>query len=304
MTIREVHSRLDPEGIDTLHRLDDSKRFRELLGFVGLYLAGAGLVSLQEGWWVTALGLFLMGLFFNALAIFLHEGLHGILFRGKQMNRWGAFLMGLPMGISASGYRLTHCYHHFQLGGRHDYGTYRQHFRHPALVWLFLYLQLLAGTIIYALGIPFVSIRLARGRSRWTILAEYTAISLFITGMVLWLPLSGLLLYWLGPLLVMNLLTNIRGLASHALGDPADCLLASRSVRTNALVASLFLHENYHLEHHLFPRVPSYHLKRLHRLVWPQLPYAASSTSYLHFLLKFFQTSLACWCMAEPRQLR
>ncbi len=51
------------------------------------------------------------------------------------------------------------------------------------------------------------------------------------------------------------------------------------------MVSFLFLHENYHLEHHIFPGVPSYNLAEMHALIWNRLPEAIYSQSYSQFLL-------------------
>ena len=59
----------------------------------------------------------------------------------------------------------------------------------------------------------------------------------------------------------------------------------------NPLIAFFLLNENYHLEHHLFPEIPSYHLPRLHQLIWPKLPRAVSGHSYLAFLATFFRAT-------------
>jgi hypothetical protein len=61
----------------------------------------------------------------------------------------------------------------------------------------------------------------------------------------------------------------------HGAVDDLGSPLAARTNRTwgrNRLAARLFPHHvNYHLEHHLYPAVPHYHLPRLHRLLqrWP-----------------------------------
>ena len=59
---------------------------------------------------------------------------------------------------------------------------------------------------------------------------------------------------------------NIRSLAAHGITDPDDPLLASRSIDAHPIVAFFFRNENYHLEHHLFPEIPSYNLKAVHRM--------------------------------------
>jgi fatty acid desaturase len=59
----------------------------------------------------------------------------------------------------------------------------------------------------------------------------------------------------------------------------------------NPVVAFLLLNENYHLEHHLFPEVHSYHLPKLHQLIWRRLPRAVSGSSYLAFLAAFLKAT-------------
>ena len=52
------------------------------------------------------------------------------------------------------------------------------------------------------------------------------------------------------------------------------------------------LNENYHLEHHRFPEIPSYHLAAAHQLIAPNLPRSVTMKSYLGFLFRFFIQSL------------
>ncbi|NWF65447.1 MAG: fatty acid desaturase, partial [Chloroflexi bacterium] len=87
-------------------------------------------------------------------------------------------------------------------------------------------------------------------------------------------------------------LIGLWGLAQHALTNASDPLLASRSVHANPLVSFCFINQNYHLEHHLFPEVPSYHLKKVYEVTWQQLPYALSSNSYIGFLRDFIRLSV------------
>jgi fatty acid desaturase len=58
------------------------------------------------------------------------------------------------------------------------------------------------------------------------------------------------------------------------------------------LTQALFLNENFHLEHHLFPTAPSYNLSKLHKLIWKRLPEALYSESYFHFLYKLVKAGL------------
>lgn len=306
--------RIDPEAlvgiekeIETCHRLSNGRRVLEVLPFVLLYLAGAVLAAAggERWWWLTA-GVLVMGLAMNSLGILIHEGLHGLLAKSPAANHFWSFLCGLPLLVSASAYRKTHTDHHFEFGRKLDFGTYRQHLGKPALVWTAYLLQLLFGSVLYILFIPVLGLRGASWKVRVMILVELALIAAWVTWLVTSFPPRTWLTYWIAPSLVMMLLTNIRGLASHALGDLEDIYLSSRTVRSNPVVRFLFLHENYHLEHHLFPQVPSYHLARAHRLVWNRLPRALYAPSYSGFLLGFLKSlrtlSLAPLGVTHPRQ--
>jgi fatty acid desaturase len=289
---------LEPE-LSMLHRLSAGRRAVELVSVLVLYLLGAGLMLAGRGsvnglvlsTTLVLLAVAAMGLAFNALGILIHDGLHGLLARGPVTNRLLAFCIGLPLLISASAYRVTHTHHHLDFGRKLDYGTYRQHTRHVWLVWLAYLIQLTIGSLVYVTLIPFLALRSATAHDRLWILAEYVVIAGAAGGVIALVPLSELLWYWLLPMLVMNVLTNLRGLASHALGDVHNIYLSSRTVRCSRPVALLLFNENYHLEHHLFPGIPSYHLGTCHRLIWDRLPEALYARSYGDFLWQFLRAA-------------
>ena len=104
------------------------------------------------------------------------------------------------------------------------------------------------------------------------------------TAAALLVPSTVLIWGWLAALPVVALMVQVRGLTQHGLTDRHDALLSSRTVRPHPVVAFLLFNENYHLEHHLFPEVPSYHLPALHRAAWDHLPRTCEGTSYLGFL--------------------
>ena len=285
------------KGIETqvnqLLVLNVGKRAREFLFFGCLYATGVIIVFFSNSIIpFTLIGIIFMGVALNSLAIFIHEGLHGLL-----ANRWGlnhllSFLVGLPTMVSATAYYTTHLNHHYELGRKLDYGTYRQHTKKPFFVWVAYLLQLSLGSFIYISLIPFLGFRSASTNSRLFIIAEYAVIVTVFTIFFLYVPTSLVLLYWFYPMLLMNVLTNVRGIASHALGDQENIYLSSRTVESSKLVSLLFLNENYHLEHHIFPRTPSYNLPAMHTLIWNRLPEAIYAKSYGHFLFCLLKSAL------------
>ena len=286
------------QEIENLHQLNPVHRTIEISTFTAIYIAGALAVYFSaslNGVAVSAAvltGIVMMGVAFNALGILIHEGLHGLLSRHAGLNHIISFFCGLPLGMSATAYQVTHNNHHYELGNKPDYGTYKQHFRQPVLVWTAYMLQLLFGTVFYVLLIPFIAFAAGTPGDRLFIALEYLLIATAFTVIITSLTLQAIQLYWLYPILVMSVLSNLRGLGSHALGNVENIYLSSRTIKASRLTAMLFLNENYHLEHHLFPRVPGYNLRKVHLLIWHRLPSALYSNSYPEFLAGFFKAAL------------
>jgi len=285
------------KGIETqvnqLLVLNSGKRTREFLFFGCLYVTGGLIVFFSNNiLLLTLIGILFMGVALNSLAIFIHEGLHGLLASRWRLNHLLSFLVGLPTMVSATAYYTTHLNHHYELGRKLDYGTYRQHTRKPFFVWVAYLLQLTLGSFIYISLIPFLGFSSASTKSRLFIIAEYIVIITVFTLFFVYVPTNLVLLYWFYPMLIMNVLTNIRGIASHALGNQENIYLSSRTVESSKLVSLLFLNENYHLEHHIFPRTPSYNLPAMHALIWNRLPEAIYAESYGHFLFNLLKAAI------------
>ena len=67
---------------------------------------------------------------------------------------------------------------------------------------------------------------------------------------------------------------NIFNMTQH-MGLPEDVKdhrYTTRSVRFNRVFSFLYWHMEYHLEHHMYPMVPSYNLKKLRREIDSELP--------------------------------
>ena len=69
-------------------------------------------------------------------------------------------------------------------------------------------------------------------------------------------------------------LNIIWGLTQHiGLQDKVkDHRLCTRSIRLNPILSFIYWNMEYHIEHHMFPSVPSYNLPKLHEAIKHQLP--------------------------------
>tara|TARA_Y100000590_G_C15006487_1_gene745907 strand:- start:170 stop:469 length:300 start_codon:yes stop_codon:yes gene_type:complete len=68
--------------------------------------------------------------------------------------------------------------------------------------------------------------------------------------------------------------------------DSKDHRLSTYSVRINPIFSFLYWGMEYHLEHHMFPMIPSYNLKKLRHEIDDQLPKPFTS------LYDFYKTVL------------
>lgn len=297
---REARERL-VRGIEhevaALRSLRPARRLAEIALFVGLWglatLAGlAGLATEGPLAWALRGGILLAAVALNAMYLLSHEGHHHLLFRGHLANRLASILLCAPLLHGPTAYRVLHEQHHRHLGGPGDPDEYRNYTRSKRKLWALHWVRLLLGTWLYVELIPLVGWRRAGAQDRRRILAEY-ALLVPLYAAVFWLvPIGVLLQVWLLPGLLVCYFSAIRALAQHALADPDDPLTASRSIQCGPVVSFLLLNENYHLEHHLFPEVPSYHLPRLRALLRPRMPVAVEGASYTRFLLGFVWRSL------------
>jgi beta-carotene hydroxylase len=217
-------------------------------------------VAWQGWWWCTPLVMF--GIFV-AVVTATHDVVHRSLGLGHRGTEWALFLLGVVLLESGHAYRMTHLNHHRLFPSKDDPEG------HPANL-SFL------GAVGYG---PVFLGRLwwwayRRSRGSWTqrtwLMTEASApFMALLAGALLWPVTPGLLGYavmaivgsWVYPLLTVYL-------PHHDYGDTP--LTQTRTLR-GRIVPAIFLELTYHLEHHLYPQVPSHRLAELARRLDPFL---------------------------------
>lgn len=247
---------LDDLGADLLATRRWQRRLalsRPALG-IALYVLAAWLGL----WWLTPLIMF--GIFVAVVTV-THDVVHRSIGLGPRASEWALFLCGLALLESGHAYRATHLQHHraFPADPSEDPEGYPAHIS-------------LLGAACFG---PVFLVRLwwwayRRGRQRGWLLLEAAMPVLVIGAGIALLPLTPLPLWyaamavigsWVYPLLTVYL-------PHHDFGDTP--LTQTRTLR-GRVIPAMFLELTYHLEHHLYPQVPSHHLAELGRRLDPFL---------------------------------
>lgn len=244
---------LEELGLDLLVTTPRQRRMALLRPFIGLI---AYIVAVALGWWL--LTPFIVFLIFVSVVTVTHDVVHGSLGLSKRQTDWALFLMGLVLLESGHAYRTTHRQHHTHFPADNDPEGY------PAKIGLI-------GAIFY--GPVFLwrlwwwSFITAPKQRLWLIIEICAPFVAVIAGVVLWHITPGILLYtvmaiigsWVYPLLTVYL--------PHK--DYGDTPLTQTHTLRGTIIPALFLELTYHLEHHLYPQVPSHHLPELARRLDP-----------------------------------
>lgn len=224
----------------------------------------------------------------HGLAVLLHDFAHYRFLNGhKQFSDWVCdLLIAWPILTTVASYRGNHLAHHRYANTDQDpdwvFKLGKRKFTFPkawqeGVVDLVSYL-LVVGSIIDIFGMlhrlkaaekPPLSYRLLR-------LGFYIAMAVLFTALGIW---ADVLLYWVVPYLTtFFLFMHIRSVAEHfGSMDYSHELGGTRSVLPYFWERAFFAphNVNYHLEHHLYPSVPSYRLPRLHAVLMENPEYAA-----------------------------
>lgn len=245
----------DPD-LPTLHELGDDlltttprqRRLALLRPFFGVivYIAAAHF----ELWLLTPLIVFLI---FVAVVTVTHDVVHGSLGLSKRQTEWALFIYGTVLLESGHAYRITHHRHHSMFPDDDDPEGY------PARMSLL-------GALLYG---PVFLVRLwwwafnhTAGPQRLWLAIEGAFPTLgVLSGLLLWDRTPAVLIYvvqaivgsWVYPLLTVYL--------PHR--DYGETPLTQTHTLRGRLIPALFLELTYHLEHHLYPQVPSHNLARL-----------------------------------------
>ena len=186
-----------------------------------------------------------------------HDVVHGSLGLSRRQTDWALFATGAVLLESGHAYRATHLRHHRVFPGPDDPEG------DPAR------LTLIGAILCGPLFLPrlwcwaYAQSKPGSAQRYWLIAEAAWALSVVVAGTWL-LPMTpAVLLYaalviagsWVYPLLTVHLPHRHYG----------DTPLTQTHTLRGRIIPALFLELTYHLEHHLYPEVPSHNLPELSR---------------------------------------
>lgn len=215
-----------------------------------------------------------------------HEGFHFNLARRREVSALlGIFFSSPILFFSTVGENSIHWRHHRLTNRDGDpqiplYGPLRSVLARLLFARLATERLYLKNVVLLALG-KLDSSQEAKPGMKLYARVNVLASALFVA-LYAWLAsvdLRATLLSIGGAHLAGFLLTSLRPYAEHA-GTSADPLRCART-RVNGIASIAYFFNNYHLEHHLYPRVPCYKLPAVHALLRAQGFYEGDRASLL-----------------------
>lgn len=284
---------LTPEQLQEFTRMDDGRAALSIAQTLTITIVTIAVALNGWAWWIVVPAIVVMATQQHAMFVLAHDAAHYRLLSNRLANDIVGRMLASFAGLSMCSYRVIHRLHHNHLYGKQDpdtplhggyprgrayllrkligdlcgmtaWKTYSYFFGAPAL-------NIESGNAMRPLDDTSPALRLAAMKDRQVVIALQLALPALITALF---GLEGLVRYvvlWVVPAVtVLQVLLRIRAISEH--GAPRDTVSPLHAARTTqpGVFARFLLfphHVNYHIEHHLLPAVPHYHLPRLHALL-------------------------------------
>lgn len=270
------------QALKPLHRLDN---YHGLAAWaLNAVLIGSGIVAGHVlGWPGYILAIVLIGSRQRALATLVHEASHRALARNRTLNdALGTLASGYLLLMLFHAYRRSHVHeHHGQFGDAEGDADYRLALAHGVYDcgggWRYVWHVLVSPALLfkvpaylgYLMRDRLFNLRDPGARTELLLLAAYWLVLLAVLAHLQLLP--QLFWYWVVPFLTTyQIIGWYIELAEHApmMENGADIAM-SRNRHSHPVEHFLtgMHNENYHLAHHLFPKVPFWRMKQLNELL-------------------------------------
>ena len=286
---------IDKKTLKKFSQRSDLKGIFDIFLFVIALLTSGYLCIITWGSWWSIFTLLLYGnIFYCKIISIQHETNHETYFKSRALNKLFYNISSLLGGFEAVRWKWSHFHHHtYTIFTHEEVYDYENNSPRPTEPIRFLLNFLPLGPIIniqkvrhfthfeivkHSLGIvssvvkltvPENEVKKVINSSRlyvmfWILI---TAISFYMGS---WLPVLMILLppFYGNTILMICAMTQHAGLADNV----KDHRKSTRTVILNPFFSFLYSKMEYHVEHHIFPKIPCHNLKAFHQLIEDQMP--------------------------------
>ena len=220
----------------------------------------------------------------------LHETIHRTAFKTRWINEVFLYISSFQLHSEPVGFRWSHTFHHsntLQTEGEYDHEI--EVSRPTDLLKFFLkfiplsdiffiHQSSFVGTIKSSLGIMSPAIKISAPKEQQKKIISNARIIIVIWAIIISISiyfnnLWPIIFYFL-PTFVGRPLHFAVNVTQHLAAkiDTKDHRLSTHTIILNPILSFYYWHMEYHTEHHMFPMVPSYNLKKLRNEIKDSLP--------------------------------
>ena len=231
----------------------------------------------------------------HGICLFTHEGVHRTLHKNIWVNNIIGSICGYLVLQTMAGYRVLHLKHHKYLNTKGDPGLLTTYVSNKYVITAMEWGYFLFGYVAFLTVIPYQGFKQGNIKDRFLI-----GLDIFFIFFLFWLSINNLPFIWfihgwLIPMIFVHFMMNIRGMSQHLmLEDYHDPFKGARTIKAHPIVDFFLCNENYHIEHHLYPSVPWYNLKKVHELIADKFIENNSTIifSFKDFIFQFINKSI------------
>ena len=284
--------KLDREKMQSLAVRSDYEGWKHVtIFFTSLFVLASICILTWGNWWFIVPYLAYCTLWGGADAIW-HECGHRTAFKTRRLNDVFYEIASFMNNFEAVRFRCTHSLHHTHTASSvdpHDFEVEGSIFWKPRTLFEFLVIFIPGfGLLNLHRSLHFEILKHALAietRVMKECIPDHRKASCIRNSRIyvfLWIVIiltSFAIGSWLPVLLILvpkffATLNIVWGITQH-IGlkeDVKDHRLSTRSIRLNPIFSFIYWKMEYHIEHHMFPMVPSHQLPKLHELIKEHLP--------------------------------
>ncbi len=270
-----LNTAISHETLKELHHKSAARHAAVAMRQFALLLAASGAAWRFPQPWIWIPAALVSGWTIFNFTVLLHEAVHHAIFNGPRPrgDRILGLLYAVPSGLSALQFTRWHLTHHAELGDPE--ADPKRHYLSPKInrAWFKLLYFTPALFPIYfraarreTAGYP-PELRSRIARERLATIAFHVGVMAAI--LAAGGPAIFARVYLVPVFLVFPIAFALNRLGQHYAIDPSDPAKWGSILKPSRFWDFWFLSSAYHLEHHYFPGVPFYNLRRLHFALRP-----------------------------------